>query len=94
MPVIQTSGLHKRYKNVHALKGVDLSVERGEIYGLLGRNGAGKTTLVKILLGLVKKTEGQATLLGGTVIIAAILLHGFWTLHGEARRVKLRPTGG
>jgi drug/metabolite transporter (DMT)-like permease len=37
---------------------------------------------------------GRATLLGGTVIIAAILLHGFWTLHGEARRVKLRPTGG
>jgi drug/metabolite transporter (DMT)-like permease len=37
---------------------------------------------------------GQATLLGGVVIIAAILLHGFWTLHGEARRAKLRPTGG
>lgn len=37
---------------------------------------------------------GRATLLGGTVIIAAILLHGFWTLHGEARRAKLRPTGG
>jgi drug/metabolite transporter (DMT)-like permease len=37
---------------------------------------------------------GRATLVGGTVIIAAILLHGFWTLHGEARRAKLRPTGG
>jgi drug/metabolite transporter (DMT)-like permease len=36
----------------------------------------------------------QATLIGGTVIIAAILLQGFWTLHGEARRAKLRPTGG
>jgi drug/metabolite transporter (DMT)-like permease len=37
---------------------------------------------------------GRATLVGGTVIIAAILLHGFWTMHGEARRAKLRPTGG
>jgi ABC-2 type transport system ATP-binding protein len=63
MSVIQTTGLVKHYKNVHALKGVDLSVERGEIYGLLGRNGAGKTTLVKILLGIVKPTEGGARLL-------------------------------
>lgn len=40
------------------------------------------------------EVPGRATLLGGTVIVAAILLHGFWTLHGEARRAKLRPTGG
>jgi drug/metabolite transporter (DMT)-like permease len=40
------------------------------------------------------EVPGQATLTGGAVIVAAILLHGFWTLHGEARRVKLRPTGG
>ncbi len=63
MPVIETNGLHKRYKKVHALKGVNLSVEKGEIYGLLGRNGAGKTTLVKILLGIVRPTEGGAKLL-------------------------------
>ena len=64
MPAIETNGLIKRYKNVHALKGVNLRVEKGEIYGLLGRNGAGKTTMVKILLGIVKLTEGSATLLG------------------------------
>ncbi|MGH6879923.1 DMT family transporter [Hypericibacter sp.] len=40
------------------------------------------------------EVPGQATLAGGAVIVAAILLHGFWTLHGEARRAKLRPTGG
>jgi len=40
------------------------------------------------------EVPGQATLIGGSVIVAAILLHGFWTLHGEARRAKLRPTGG
>ncbi|HZN61771.1 MAG TPA: ABC transporter ATP-binding protein, partial [Planctomycetota bacterium] len=50
-----------------ALKGVSLSVEKGEIYGLLGRNGAGKTTLVKILLGLVHPTDGEAKLLGTRV---------------------------
>ena len=67
MPVIQTTSLVKHYKNVHALKGVNLSVEKGEIYGLLGRNGAGKTTLVKILLGIVKPTDGSASLLGKPV---------------------------
>jgi ABC-2 type transport system ATP-binding protein len=64
MPVIQTNTLVKTYKQVEALKGVTVRVEQGQIYGLLGRNGAGKTTLVKILLGIVKPTKGQATLLG------------------------------
>lgn len=67
MPVIETSALVKHYKRVEALKGVNLAVERGEIYGLLGRNGAGKTTLVKILLGIVKPTAGGASLLGKPV---------------------------
>jgi drug/metabolite transporter (DMT)-like permease len=40
------------------------------------------------------EVPGQATLAGGAVILAAILLHGFWTLHGETRRAKLRPSGG
>ncbi len=47
-----------------ALCGVDLSVRRGEVFGLLGPNGAGKTTLIKILLGIVRCTSGEATLLG------------------------------
>jgi ABC-2 type transport system ATP-binding protein len=67
MPVIEINGLVKHYKNVHALKGISLAVEEGEIYGLLGRNGAGKTTLVKILLGLVHPTGGEAKLLGTRV---------------------------
>jgi ABC-2 type transport system ATP-binding protein len=70
MAVIQTESLVKTYGQVRALKGVSLEVQRGQIYGLLGRNGAGKTTLVKILLGIVKPTEGRAALLGqpaGTV---------------------------
>jgi ABC-2 type transport system ATP-binding protein len=63
MPAIEITGLIKHYKNVHALKGVHLKVEKGEIYGLLGRNGAGKTTMVKVLLGIVKPSEGSAMLL-------------------------------
>lgn len=54
-------------KPVHALQGVDLRVGRGEIFGLLGPNGAGKSTIVKILLGLVRPTRLEGTLLGERV---------------------------
>ena len=64
MSVIETNTLRKNYGHIEALKGVSIRVEPGEIYGLLGQNGAGKTTLIKILLGLVGKTGGDATLLG------------------------------
>jgi ABC-2 type transport system ATP-binding protein len=63
-PVIVTTGLWKRYGPVQALKGVSITVERGQIFGLLGQNGAGKSTLIKILLGIVKKSDGDAELLG------------------------------
>jgi ABC-2 type transport system ATP-binding protein len=59
--VIETRDLRKRYRRVEALRGVTLRVEPGEVFGLLGQNGAGKTTLVKILLGIVKFGEGEAT---------------------------------
>jgi ABC-2 type transport system ATP-binding protein len=62
--VIQTRELRKTYGRIKALKGVSLTTEKGQIYGLLGQNGAGKTTLIKILLGIVKITDGEAELLG------------------------------
>jgi ABC-2 type transport system ATP-binding protein len=68
--VIETKGLVKRYGRIEALKGVTLTVAKGEIYGLLGQNGAGKTTLIKVLLGITSATGGEARLLGqpaGTV---------------------------
>ncbi len=64
MAVIETRELRKSYGKIEALKGVSIKVESGQIYGLLGQNGAGKTTLIKILLGIVRKTEGDASLLG------------------------------
>jgi ABC-2 type transport system ATP-binding protein len=64
VPVIETRELRKHYGKIEALKGVSITVEPGEIYGLLGQNGAGKTTLIKIMLGIVHKTDGDATLLG------------------------------
>jgi len=70
-PAIETQDLRKTYveglfrrKRQEALKGVSLRVERGEIFGLLGGNGAGKTTFIKTLLGIIRKTGGQASLLG------------------------------
>ncbi len=72
MPVIVTDRLVKEYGPIKALQGVSLTVERGEIYGLLGQNGAGKTTMIKILLGIARLTDGSARLLGepaGTVAV-------------------------
>ncbi len=57
--------VHKTYgKTIHALRGVNIQVGRGEIFGLLGPNGAGKTTLVKIMMTVVRPTHALGTLLG------------------------------
>jgi ABC-2 type transport system ATP-binding protein len=57
-------GLEKRFGSVHALRGVDLEVGEGELFGLLGPNGAGKSTLVKIAVGLVRQSGGSAEVAG------------------------------
>lgn len=65
--VIDVSGLTKTYGSVRALDGLTLSIPRGGVYGVLGPNGAGKSTLFRILLGLIRPTDGAATVLGGAV---------------------------
>jgi ABC-type multidrug transport system ATPase subunit len=62
--VIQTRGLTKRYGELRAVDGVDLEVRAGDVYGFLGANGSGKTTTVRMLLGLVLPTSGEAKVLG------------------------------
>ena len=66
--VIDLQGVEKRYgRKVHALKGVDLRVHGGEVFGLLGPNGAGKSTLVKCMLTVVRPTAASGTLLGSPI---------------------------
>jgi ABC-type multidrug transport system ATPase subunit len=63
-PMITTHGLTKTYGRVQAVDHVDLDVREGDVYGFLGANGSGKTTTVRMLLGLVLATSGQAEVLG------------------------------
>jgi ABC-2 type transport system ATP-binding protein len=63
-PAVHTIDLRKEFKGTPALRGLSMTVERGEVFGFLGPNGAGKTTAVKLLLGLVRPTGGQAMVLG------------------------------
>jgi ABC-2 type transport system ATP-binding protein len=65
--VIETRGLTKTYGSVRALDGLSLSIPRGGVYGVLGPNGAGKSTLFRILLGLIRPTAGDASVMGGAV---------------------------
>ena len=61
---IEVRGLKKTYGDVEAVRGIDLYVERGEVFALLGPNGAGKTTTAEILEGHRKRTEGEVSVLG------------------------------
>ncbi|MDX1579307.1 MAG: ABC transporter ATP-binding protein [Gemmatimonadota bacterium] len=61
---IRTSGLTRDFPGVRAVDGLTLEVPRGAIFGFLGRNGAGKTTTIRLLLGLIESTEGEARVLG------------------------------
>ena len=57
--VIVARGVHKHYGNIHAVDGVDLDVQEGELFGLIGHNGAGKSTMFKMMLGLIPLTAGD-----------------------------------
>lgn len=67
MAEIETKQLNKFYKNLHALKDINLGIKENKLFGLLGVNGAGKTTLIKILTCLSKQTSGEAYVHGFSV---------------------------
>ena len=73
--VIDIHDLHKHFGHVRALDGLDLTVEEGEIHGFLGPNGAGKSTTIRILLGVLRATSGQAQMLGRDPWADAVALH-------------------
>lgn len=75
--MIQTTGLTKRYSGMDALKGIDLVVEEGDLFGFIGPNGAGKTTTIRILTTLLEPTAGEATVGGYSV----------WTQKREIRSI-------
>ena len=64
---INVRGVHKHYAGVHAVQGVDLAVQRGEVFGLIGHNGAGKSTLFKMMLGLIPISAGEIHVAGAKV---------------------------
>ena len=72
---IEVRALRKSFGRTAALDGLDLEVRTGEVHAFLGPNGAGKTTTIRILLGLLRKDGGQATLLGGDPWRDAVALH-------------------
>lgn len=62
--VLETNNLEKKYKDFKALSHTNIHIEKGSIYGLIGKNGAGKTTLIRIICGLQKPTNGDYTIYG------------------------------
>ena len=74
-PAITAAGLIKHFGSTRALDRLDLVVPAGEVHGFLGPNGAGKTTTIRVLLGLLRKDEGEVSLLGGDPWVEAAELH-------------------
>lgn len=70
--VIETHELSKTYKNIQALRSLDLRVQQNSILGFLGPNGAGKTTTIKLLLGLIRPSAGMATIFGMDIISRSV----------------------
>ncbi|MFF2997637.1 ATP-binding cassette domain-containing protein [Streptomyces sp. NPDC057950] len=72
---LEVSGLHKSFGRTHALDGLDLHVEAGEVHGFLGPNGSGKSTTLRVLLGLLRADAGTVRLLDGDPWKDAVELH-------------------
>lgn len=75
MSVLKTVGLTKKFGDFAALDGVDIEVEEGEVYGFIGPNGSGKSTTIRVLLGILKATEGEVTIFGKDAWKDAVEIH-------------------
>jgi len=91
--IIKVSGLQKSFKENEVLKGVDFTVERGEVFALLGSNGAGKTTVISILSTLLKADDGMATICGHGVSDQPEKVRGSISLTGQFAAVDDILTG-
>src|SRR5665647_17669 len=67
-PAIKIEQIHKHFGTLHALKGIDLTIEQGEFFALLGPNGAGKSTLINLLAGLLRPSSGKLSVMGFDVV--------------------------
>ncbi|MER6746055.1 ATP-binding cassette domain-containing protein [Streptomyces fungicidicus] len=93
-PLVELSGVGKRYGNVRALEGVSLEVHAGEITCVLGDNGAGKSTLIKIIAGLHRHDGGTLALDGEETLLSSpreALDRGIATVHQDLAVVPLMP---
>jgi len=68
MSIIEIKSLTKTFGRIQAVNGINLNIEKGEIFGLLGPNGAGKTTTIGMLCTIVRPTSGSATLAGFDIV--------------------------
>jgi ABC-2 type transport system ATP-binding protein len=92
-PAILVEGLTKSFGDVHALRGIDLSVPRGTVLGVLGPNGAGKTTAVRILTTLLRPDGGRALVEGHDVVKEASAVRRSIGLAGQSAAIQIELTG-
>jgi ABC-2 type transport system ATP-binding protein len=92
-PAILVEGLTKSFGDVHALRGIDLSVPRGTVLGMLGPNGAGKTTAVRILTTLLRPDGGRAVVDGYDVVREAAAVRRSIGLSGQSAAIQEELTG-
>jgi ABC-2 type transport system ATP-binding protein len=92
-PMIKVAGLRKSYGSTVALAGVDIEVEQGTVFGLLGRNGAGKTTLVRTVATLLVPDSGRVTVAGVDVVSRAPIVRSLIGFAGQYAAVDETLTG-
>jgi branched-chain amino acid transport system ATP-binding protein len=94
MPILEVENIHSYYGNIHALRGISLTVEKGEIVTLIGANGAGKSTTLRTIVGLMKPREGRVLFDGEDLAPyrAHDLINKGMSMVPEGRRIFARLT--